>query len=98
MPDSKKAILMNKKDNVAMALFPIEKNNSISVFYNNEKAAELCALEDIELYHKIAIKPIQKGDLVFKYGEIIGKATDNIKVGQHVHINNIESVMTKNEN
>lgn len=95
MQDLKKAILMNKKDNVATALFPIKKNDSAVITCNNEIVTEIIALEDIEIYHKIAIKPIQKGALVYKYSEVIGQATNSIKVGEHVHVNNIESVMGK---
>jgi altronate dehydratase small subunit len=98
MSDLKKAILMNKKDNVATALFSINKNDSAVITYNNEIITEIIALDPIEIYHKIAIMPIQSGDLIYKYGEIIGQATNSIKVGEQVHVNNIESVMGKNEN
>ena len=95
MKDLKKAILMNKKDNVATALFPIEKNDSAVITYNNEIITEIIALDAIEIYHKIAIKPIQNGDLIYKYSEVIGRATNSIKIGEQVHVNNIESVMGK---
>lgn len=95
MKDLKRAILMNEKDNVATALIPVIKGENAAVVYNNKSVAEIYALDDIEMYHKIAIKPIDKGELVYKYGEVIGKATQPIKAGEHVHVNNIESVMTK---
>jgi altronate dehydratase small subunit len=95
MPDLKKAILMNSKDNVATALFPVKKNEVAVIVLDNEIVCKVTALDDIETYHKIAIKPIEQGEIVYKYGEVIGKATSSIKVGHHVHINNIESVMTK---
>jgi altronate dehydratase small subunit len=98
MCDLKKAILMNKKDNVATALFPIKKNDRAVIVYNNEIITEIVALDDIEIYHKLAIQFIQNGELVYKYGEIIGKSTNCIRAGEHVHVNNIESVMGKNEN
>lgn len=95
MADLKKAILMNEKDNVATALFTIKKEERAVIVYNNRVIAEIDALEDIDMYHKLAIKPVEKGEIVYKYGEVIGKATQTIKVGEHVHVNNIESVMTK---
>jgi altronate dehydratase small subunit len=98
MYNLKKAILMNKKDNVATALFSIKKNDSAVITYNNEIINEIIVLDDIEIYHKTAIKPIENGDLVYKYGEVIGRTTSSIKVGEHVHVNNIESVRGKNEN
>ncbi len=98
MSDFKKAILMNKKDNVATALNQIKKNDSAAIIYNNEIITEFPVADDIEMYHKIAIKPIQEGDLVYKYGEVIGRATNSIKIGEQVHVNNVESVRGKNEN
>jgi altronate dehydratase small subunit len=95
MNNFKKAILMNEKDNVATALFTINKQESAAVVYNNNIVAEIDTLDDIDMYHKLAVKPIEKGALVYKYGEVIGKATQPIKAGEHVHVNNIESVMTK---
>jgi altronate dehydratase small subunit len=98
MHNLKKAILMNKKDNVATALLPIKKNDCAVITYNNEIINEIIVLEDIEIYHKIAIKPIHNGDLVYKYGEVIGRASNSINVGEQVHVNNIESVRGKSEN
>ena len=97
MADLKQAILMNEKDNVAIVLAQIRNGERGQVVFNKEIVVEVTALEDIETYHKIAIKPIQDGDIVYKYGEIIGKAVCSIGVGQHVHIDNIESVMVGNE-
>lgn len=91
----KKAILMNDKDNVATVLTAINKNEWVVIVYNNKIVNEVNALEDIELYHKLAIRPIEMGEKLYKYGEVIGIATKSIKAGEHVHINNIESVMTK---
>lgn len=95
MEELKKAILMNEKDNVATALFPINKNEKTMIVYNNGIVSEIEALDDIDRYHKLAIKAIEKDEIVYKYGEVIGKATKSIKLGEHVHVNNIESVMTK---
>ena len=50
------------------------------------------ALQDIPVYHKIAIAAIAKGSPVFKYGEQIGLASADIRVGDHVHVHNLESV------
>jgi altronate dehydratase small subunit len=95
MDELKKAILMNEKDNVATALFSIDKNEKIMIVYNNKIVSKVEALDNMDRYHKIAIKAIEKDEIVYKYGEVIGKATQAIKIGEHVHVNNIESVMTK---
>ena len=41
----------------------------------------LTATENIPAGHKFALCDIKKGDFVIKYGEIIGRATEDIKKG-----------------
>lgn len=98
MSNLKKAILLNKADNVATALSQIQKGDVVDVIYNNEIVKRLIALDDIEIYHKIAVEPIQVGNNIYKYGEIIGKAIKFIEIGQCVHIDNIKGVRLRNEN
>ena len=45
----------------------------------------------VKLGHKIALKEIDKGEYVFKYGHIIGKATQDIKQGEWIHTHNLAS-------
>lgn len=59
--------------------------------------SELTSLDDVDLYHKLALHDIAKGSLVRKYGEVIGRATDDIAQGAHVHTHNIASVKTRND-
>lgn len=47
--------------------------------------------EKVKRGHKIARKDIKKGEYIFKYGNIIGRATEDIKEGEWVHTHNIES-------
>lgn len=95
MDDYKNAILINIDDNVATVLDPIKKNDKVNIMFNNQNIKMIIALDDIDLYHKIAIKDINKGNEIIKYGEVIGKAVDNIMAGQLAHVSNIESVRVK---
>ncbi|WP_333842642.1 UxaA family hydrolase [Limnohabitans sp.] len=38
--------------------------------------------------HKVALRAIQMGQPVVKYGVLIGVATHDIKSGDHVHVHN----------
>ena len=49
------------------------------------------AASDIPIGHKLAIKPLHKGDTVIKYGTDIGKAVDEIGLGEHAHVHNIKT-------
>ncbi|NRA99201.1 MAG: altronate dehydratase [Rhodobacteraceae bacterium] len=39
--------------------------------------------------HKIATRPISKGENVYRYGQIIGQAKSDIQPGEHVHVQNL---------
>jgi SAF domain len=40
--------------------------------------------------HKIALRPIAGGGLIRKYGQVIGRASEPIAAGEHVHVHNVE--------
>ena len=46
--------------------------------------------------HKYALKEIAQGEYVIKYGEIIGRATQNIAQGEWVHTHNVKSHLDEN--
>ena len=46
--------------------------------------------------HKYALRDIPQGDYVIKYGEIIGRATENICQGDWVHTHNVKSHLDEN--
>ncbi len=54
----------------------------------------LIAEDNIKIFHKIALKDIKKGDIIIKYGCKIGYATKDIKKGEHIHTQNLDSKMT----
>jgi (2R)-sulfolactate sulfo-lyase subunit alpha len=49
-----------------------------------------CA-EDIPLGHKVALKDMDAGSTVLKYGVDIGRVVKPIKAGQHAHVHNIRT-------
>ena len=46
--------------------------------------------------HKYALRAIGKGETVIKYGEIIGRATQDIAKGEWVHTHNVRSHLDEN--
>ena len=51
----------------------------------------LTAKDDIQIGHKVALKPLSEGDTVIKYGEDIGKMVGPAGVGEHVHTHNCKT-------
>ncbi len=88
----KKAIMMNRDDNVATVLENVKRGGTIAVVSTDNKVIkDMEAGEKIATGHKIAVKPIDRGETVLKYGESIGTATGRIDQGMHVHIHNVRS-------
>ena len=83
------AIVMKPVDNVATAVQVLEPNKKVLVDLAGEKIS-IKVTELIPFGHKFAIKAIKKGETIRKYGESIGAAIKNIKIGQHVHVHNLE--------
>ena len=51
----------------------------------------LSARQSIPAWHKMAIRPMKKGEKVYKYGAVIGLALEDIEPGDYVHVHNIRS-------
>ena len=49
------------------------------------------AARDIPLGHKVALRDIESGDAVIKYGHDIGKAIAKISKGDHAHVHNVKT-------
>lgn len=89
----KRAIMMDQKDNVATALIELVAGEKVGVVSSAQEVLQQVTVKDvIPLGHKIALANIAKGAQVIKYGETIGRASRGIRVGDYVHIHNVESI------
>ncbi len=84
------AIVMKAKDNVCTVVEAIAPGVEVGMEIGGE-LLRVRAGEAIPMGHKLAIRDINQGEIIMKYGEVIGRATQNIKIGQHVHVHNLES-------
>jgi len=82
--------VMSEKDNVAVVLADLTQGTRVPL-ENVTGSLEIELRNDIPFGHKVAIAPIKAGELVIKYGEPIGVATQDIMIGEHVHTHNLES-------
>jgi altronate hydrolase len=78
------AIRLHPADNVAVARVPIQAGTELSV-----EGVGLVAREAIPAGHKIALRAILPGELVERYGQAIGRASQLIEAGHHVHTHNL---------
>jgi len=76
-------IILNKNDNVAVTTFSISPQTKIA-------DQGIVSIDPIPFGHKICLKPINKGEPIIKYDQVIGFASKSIKPGEHVHSHNLE--------
>ncbi len=83
-------IRINEKDNVAVALSPVTKGETIAIGEGPESLS-VCAVEDIPQGHKIALRDIADGENIIKYGFPIGHALADVPAGSWLHTHNVKT-------
>ena len=84
MSENKKYIIIDPSDNVATAITDL-------VAGSLGDWIEL--LKDIPFGHKFALCDLKPGEYVIKYGARIGRVTQPILKGDHVHVHNVEDIV-----
>lgn len=82
-------IQINENDNVAVAVQGCGKNQIVEIGQDS-----FTALEDIPVGHKIALECMEKGNIIYKYGNPIGYAVKKIQKGQWVHSHNMKTLLS----
>ena len=85
MKDSVLAIRVHSRDNVAVLAADVQKGSTVRL----DDGAEVRSVEAIARGSKVALISIRRGEAVIRYGEEIGRATEDIAAGQHVHTHNL---------
>jgi len=89
---SLRALIIHPDDNVANLIGPGKKGETVEcTVEGQDQKSTLTLLDDIPSNHKVAPVDVASGTTITKYGLNIGRASCDIKKGQHVHVHNIES-------
>ncbi len=84
-----RALQIHARDNVAVALSDIQRGQSVNVTGPTGDVFAITAEDDIPFGFKIALADLVAGETVLKYGESIGVASQPIRRGILVHVDNI---------
>jgi len=76
---------LHPEDNIAIARNSVGENQECEL----TETESVTTREDIDLGHKVAIKQINKGEAVRKFGQVIGFATCDIHPGDWIHSHNL---------
>ena len=77
-----RVLILNPADDVAIALDDIAAGAT-------PEGAGVVARVDVPAGHKIARRAVAEGGLVRRYGQVIGRASQAIAAGDHVHVHNL---------
>mgnify|MGYP003658422312 FL=1 len=73
--------VLDRQDNVGVAIKALDVGRALGTDLPS-------AGEPVPAGHKVALRPIQAGEEIVKYGQIIAQATQTIAAGAHVHVHN----------
>lgn len=86
------ALKVNDLDNVATVFAnELTAGTEVELLDKKGQRSKMTILNDTPYGHKIALRDITPGEDIIKYGESIGAATHDIKTGEHVHVQNLDS-------
>ena len=85
----KTALVLDKKDNVAVALNDLEPGDECTVAGDDGQKYQVTAIEKISFGHKFALADLGPDAPVYKYGEEIGKMKTAIRKGGWIHNHNL---------
>jgi altronate hydrolase len=81
---AKVAIQLRPEDNVAVVSRTLSPGTQLE-----HQGRNLAVSSRILPGHKIALRTVHRGEAVYKYGQIIGFASEEITAGSHVHVHNL---------
>src|SRR5437867_1237208 len=81
---TEKAVLLRAEDDVAVAKAELAVGTVLE-----DGATRIEVRQVIKPGHKVARRSVRSGDPVRRYGQVIGFATQDIAVGEHVHTQNL---------
>lgn len=85
------AIVLHPADDVAVLVAAVEAGDGVAVRGARE-GVRLVAGATLASGHKLALRDLEAGHAVRKYGEVIGRLTTPVAAGGHVHVHNLQSL------
>lgn len=85
------AIVLHPDDDVAVLVDAVEAGDGVAVRGAKERL-RLVAGASLASGHKLALRDLEAGHAVRKYGEVIGRLTAPVATGGHVHVHNLKSL------
>jgi (2R)-sulfolactate sulfo-lyase subunit alpha len=86
------ALIHDPEDDVAVLVTDLKAGEAASaVTLEGKPVTTVTLVEDIPLGHKVALRDLAAGKTLIKYGRNIGRVSQNVKAGAHVHTHNVKT-------
>lgn len=85
------AVWLDARDDVATVLRAVAAGERVRVRCD-DRVREVVVRASIALGHKVALRAMDRGTRVRKYGEFIGRLTDDVAEGDWIHTHNLATV------
>jgi altronate hydrolase/altronate dehydratase small subunit len=85
------ALVLHPDDDVAVLLEPVTAGSTIIADGPGGRFT-LQGMDELPLGHKIALRDLPADHRVRKHGEVIGRLTQPVAAGAHVHVHNLQSL------
>lgn len=91
MREKVNSILLDPSDNVVVCVETLE-NGARAVYRTGDECKSVEVTQEVPVWHKIALRDLRAGDEIVRYGEVIGKCTEDIPCGGWVSHLNIRGI------
>ncbi|GAA4967074.1 altronate dehydratase family protein [Kineococcus glutinatus] len=92
-PTASSVLLLHPHDSVGVARADLPAGTVVTL----DGGRELPLRADVPRGHKVAVTDVAAGAEVRKYGQVIGRATADVRAGDHVHVHNLGMVASRPE-
>jgi altronate hydrolase len=79
------AIHLHASDNIAVARVPLTPGQKLKI----DGTIEILVRDSVPAGHKLALRRINPGENLIRYGQVMGTAKVVIEPGNHVHVHNV---------
>ena len=86
-------LVHENEDDVGVAVMDLKAGSEIgAATLEGNPVNTIKLVDDVPLGHKVAMRDLAEDKHIIEYGQTIGKATEPILCGAHVHIHNLKTL------
>jgi (2R)-sulfolactate sulfo-lyase subunit alpha len=86
-------LVHDRRDNVGVVVVEnLAAGTSMLCVVTEDDSEFRCTLkQDVPIGHKVALRDLELGETVVKYGHDIGRLVAVVRKGEHVHVHNLKT-------